>query len=139
MRTFSREAWQDAEKAWCELMPRASQRARWSKVRAAAAERGILYPPTGTRWDSWADPQPSQFALIARESVDNPARLMAAIARSWSWSQVIARIVRQRDDVYEDTLLREKDAAWERAKEPTHAEAAMSVGAILRRMADSMP
>lgn len=136
-RTFSRTEWAEAEQAWRDLMPRPSQLALWEGIRRAARERGILYPPTGSRWDSWADPQPSQFALIARESVDNPGRLLAAIGASGSWSQVIARIVRQRDDIREDTLLREKDDRWERAKEPTHREAAMSVGAILQRLADS--
>ena len=139
MRTYSRSEWLHADKAWRALMA-PSQLPRWKPYREAAALRGFIYPPVGARGDSWGDRQLTPWAIVARELYDGiPARLMAAIAQSWSWSQVVARIVRQRDDVYEDTLLREKDAAWERAKEPTHAEAAMSVGAILRRMADSMP
>lgn len=139
MRTYSRSEWLAADAAWHELMPRPSQLALWAGIRKAAAARGFIYPPTGTRWDSWADDQPSQFALIARETVDNPSRLMAAITCSFSWAQVIHRLVRQRDDIWEDTELRERDAAWDRTLQPSHSEAAMTVGQILRRMADSAP
>lgn len=138
MRTYSRAEWQAADRAWRELMPRPSQLALWKGIRQAAAVRGFIYPPIGTRWDSWADPEPSQFALIARETVDNPARLMAAIGVSVSWSQVIHRLLRQRDDVWEDTLLREKDAGWAKQAEPTHREAVETVATILRRVADSI-
>ena len=62
MRTFSSTHWQAALDAWTA----GDFSDEWRPYRHEAAMRGMIYPPEGTRFDSWDDPEPSQRALLAR-------------------------------------------------------------------------
>ena len=91
MRTFTRSdldaaraAWQDFSHEWCEY-------------RYEAAAVGILYPPSGSRWDEWTDPQPTQRAILIRAIRETPDAVHRAIAGATSWSGVIGAVLQERD------------------------------------------
>ena len=129
MKTYSRSVWDDAQRSWAE----GDYGPEWREVRHQAAMRGILYPPSGSRWDGWDADEPSQRALVYRAIVDTPAALRVAISRSSSWSQVLGRLLDERDDAAQD-------AAWQERRErdePTHIESAQALKAIIERMANS--
>lgn len=128
MRTFSRADWQAAQAEWADFGP------RWTTVRRVAAERGFIYPPSGSPHDDRDAEQPSQRAIVYRALEDNPAELLAIIRRSSSWSGVVDRIIGMEQRLRADADYRERDAQWERDEAPQHREAVMSMAAILERL-----
>lgn len=133
MRTYSRSEWIAAAEAWLavRLGP------RWEPFRRQAAERGILWPPSGSRWDAYDDPRPSQVAVIGQAIDDTPDLLRAAIASSRSWSQVVGVIIRERAAYRERAALAERDDTWDRQDEPTPREATVALKHIIDRIRDS--
>ena len=136
MRTFSRGDWDAAQEAW-----RTGEFSdEWRTFRHEAAMRGMLYPPEGSKWDSWDEDNPSQRAQLIRSIRETPQLVHQAIARSRSWYEVVAFINRRRDEWREDRI-REDELAARRSKadEASHPEAVATLGAILRRVDDSRP
>lgn len=80
VRTFSREDVQAANAAWVE----GGFDPRWQAFRELASGRGILYPPSGTKRDSWEDDAPSQRAILWRAIDETPELLRRCILRSRS-------------------------------------------------------
>jgi hypothetical protein len=122
----AREAWDTGDFGW-----------QWQAIRRIAAERGFLYPPSGSVHDDREVESPSQRAIIWRALIDNPTRTEAIVRRSYSWSQVVDGIIGLEDRLRRELVEVERDEAWERKDEPTHKEAAMRLGAIIRRIGDS--
>lgn len=131
-RTYSREDWFQAKAKWESFGP------RWAGVRRAAADRGILFPPSGTAHDDRDAAEPSQRAIVWRALEDNPTELHRIIGRSRSWNGVVAGIIGLEARLREDADWRDRDTAADKADLPTHREAAMSLAAILRRVEDSV-
>jgi len=129
MRTYSRDAWNEAQDLWADFST------EWRNVRHQAAMRGILYPPSGTKWDSWEDENPSQRAILIRAIRETPKLLNACVARGSSWSEIIAALLRARDDWRDEIDEKDRRAATSRREEnPTHREAVQSIAAILDRI-----
>lgn len=86
----------------------------------AAMQAGIIDPPTGTRWDSWADDQPSERAILVRAIREQPRALRAALTsgRCHTWAQVVRDIVIERDRLAEAADQREHEWDVERRKRP---------------------
>lgn len=133
MRTFSRETFLESKAAWDggEFGP------EWHFYRQLAADRGFLYPPSGTRWDSFEDDQPSQRAMIYRAIDETPGLLADIIRKSHSWHDVIARLTQGRDSMREDADLRERQDRWDRQDEITPPQALQTIAAIVYRIKDS--
>lgn len=130
MRTYSSEHWNAALDAWD-----AGEFSReWRDVRHQAAMRGIIYPPDGSKWDSWEDDSPSQRAMLIRAIRETPALLSKCIARSQSWSDVIAKLTQARDDWRAEIALAESRIVRD---EPDHRESTLALGSIIRRIGDS--
>src|SRR5690349_9977420 len=106
MRTYSRADFLAAKDAWRDF-----DDADWRPFRERAAERGMLYPPSGSRFDSWEDPKPSQRAILYRAIVDTPEALMDAINECRSWSEVVAKILADLYDRREYARMADEDAA----------------------------
>jgi hypothetical protein len=123
-RTYSRADWQRAEALWGDFSP------EWDEARRQAAERGILFPPSGTKWDSWEDDSPSQRAILIRAIRETPTMLRQAIGSSRTWTEVIERLIGQRDD-----LRAQSHRHVEQHERISPTEAAESLGAILDRIA----
>lgn len=110
-RTFSRADWEAASAAWHEG---GYDRDTWYEVRRAAADRGMLYPPQGSPHDDVDDPRPSQRAIVYRALDATPRALLAIIARSSSWTQVVDALIRdarQRRDELDAAELEEERRA----------------------------
>lgn len=93
MRTFR---WIDIEAsrlAWADYAP------KWRVYRDLAADRGMLYPPEGSRWDEVTDQWPSQRAILQRAIDDTPNTLRAAIAASRTWGEVVGLIISAQNDI----------------------------------------
>lgn len=132
MRTFTRAELDTANEAWAEgdFSP------EWRDVRHRAAMGGIIYPPNGTKHDSWEDDSPSQRAILIRAIRETPRLLEASINGSKSWADVIRRLTGARDDWRDDLDRKERHAARLRADEnPTPREAMVSVGTLMLRAA----
>lgn len=125
MKTYSRSDWDAAQEAWLDFSP------EWRKVRHQAAMRGILFPPSGTKWDSWEDDDPSQRAILIRAIRETPKLLASCVARSRSWPEVIGRLVAARDDWRAELALEDRRRVDE---QPTHREAVSSIASILERI-----
>jgi hypothetical protein len=133
MRSFSRSDWDASQAAWRD----GEFSDEWKGVRHQAAMRGMIYPPEGTRWDSWDDDEPSQRAMLIRAIRETPQLLATAISRSHSWGQVIEYVIKRRDDIRAELDERERDKARQRAEEAGPREAVASLKAILNRIGDS--
>lgn len=133
MRTFNRESFLEARQLWGS----GHFDGRWEQYRQQAAERGFIYPPSGSRYDSWEDDEPSQRAVVWQAIVDTPLLLEQAIARSRSWSDVVAKLLYERQVMRDEMRLRERDEEWERSTAPRRG-VPEPIQAILRRLADSM-
>lgn len=132
MRTFSRDDWEAAQADWLDFSD------EWKGVRHQAAMRGILYPPSGSRFDSWEDDSPSQRAILIRAIRETPKMLAECVARSRSWSEVIDKLIGRRDDWREEMARKEAEAARQRAAdEPVRRDALLSIREIVQRIADS--
>lgn len=108
MTTWSKAQWEEAEAAWADFS------AEWSPYRDQAGQRGMLYPPSGSKWDSWEDPQPSQRAIVVRAIRDTPALLTATIASSRSWREVVNRLIARLAELRDDAD--ESEAAADRRR-----------------------
>ena len=125
MRTFSRADWDEAEAAWSDFSD------EWQPFRELALRRGILFPPSGTKWDSWEDDSPSQRAILIRAIRETPELLKRCIGRSSSWREVVANLTGERDE-WRERMVREPEPQNE---QPTHGEAVAALRTILGRMA----
>lgn len=130
MRTYSREQFLAAKAAWDDFDR------EWEPYRVEAAERGMLFPPSGSKFDSWDDPKPSQRAILYRAIQDTPETLMDAIHESRSWSEVVRRVMADMHDRREYVQMAEEDAAWDRRQYRGPME---PLGAIFQRVRDSLP
>jgi hypothetical protein len=133
MRTFDRTtflaarlAWETGEFGW-----------QWQHYRRIAAERGYIFPPTGTRHDDREAASPSQRAIVWAAIEENPTELERIVRRCSSWSQVVDQIIGMEARLAEDAGLTESDARWEREHRPVHREAVTSIAAVLERIAAS--
>jgi hypothetical protein len=131
MRTFSRDQWTEAQAAWDD----GHFSDEWKAIRHQAAMRGILYPPDGDRFDSWEDDEPSQRAMLIRAIRETPSLLSAAVSRSKSWGEVIAYVIRRRDEWRDELNAKERDR--EHRAEPERRSEVLSIKAILNRIWDS--
>jgi len=135
VRTYSRESFLEATAAW----DGGGFGPEWHFYRQLAADRGFIYPPAGTRWDSWEDDQPSQRAMIYRAIEETPRLLTEVMRQSRSWYDVIARLTQRRDGMRDDADLRERQEEWDRQDEPKPRQATQTILGILERIWDSRP
>ena len=131
MRTFSRADFEASREAWSDYGP------EWLFYRQLAADRGMIFPPSGSPLDSWEDPQPSQRAIIYRAIEDTPKALTEIIRSSHSWSQVVRKLMTDLERRRDDADLRERDAEWAKLDDPSPQEATRRVSDILTRIRES--
>lgn len=134
MRTFSRSTFEEARRLWDE----GEFGPRWARIRHIAAERGFVYPPSGSVHDDRDADEPSQRAIVWRCLQDNPKGLEIIVRRSSSWSQVVDGIIGLEGRLADAATLAEEDAIYGRREWPSHRESVMSIGAVIRRIADSV-
>jgi hypothetical protein len=91
MKTYGRDAYLEADRLWRDFSD------EWDPWRLLAAERGMLYPPSGTALDQWDDDEPSQRAMLIRAIRESPTLLGMAIGSSSSWGEVVAYVNGWRD------------------------------------------
>lgn len=127
-RTYSRTDVEMARAAWAEFGD------EWREPRRVAGQRGMLYPPSGTRWDSREDESPSQRAIVYAALQDRPKGTLAIIGRSRSWSQVVRAIVADESRLREGADLAERDATREREHQPTRSQAIEAIRGVLGRL-----
>jgi hypothetical protein len=133
-RSFSRSDWEASLRAWSE----GDFSEEWRPYRHQAAMKGMIFPPDGTNLDSWDDDRPSQRAIIIRAIRETPGVLRQAIDRSKNWSEVIAYVLRRRDEFRAQMNDREADELRDRdAYAPTPRQASAAIAEILGRIADS--
>lgn len=130
MRTFSRADLDKARALWADFSP------EWEPYRKLAAAGGLIYPPSGTKWDSWDDNDPSQRALLIRAIRETPAATRTAIIGAPSWSVVIRQLIAARDSHADTVRMAERDAEWERGRF-TDAQALRRLSDILAVIGDS--
>jgi hypothetical protein len=134
-RTFSQADWQSALSQWND----GDFSDEWRPWRHRAAMRGMIYPPEGSKWDSWEDDQPSQRAMLIRAIRDTPRLLETAIDRSRSWGEVIRYVLAQRDEWREELNARARQVAFDKRSEQRaeHRGAVMSIAQIVERIRES--
>jgi hypothetical protein len=132
-RTFSREAFLHSQQLWKdgEFGP------EWLIWRQRAADRGFIFPPSGSKHDSVEDDEPSQRALIYRAIDETPELLRRAISLSRSWSNVLAVLLQGRDGMREDADFRDKDVVWNRRDELQPRQALERLDHIFAKIRDS--
>lgn len=130
MRTYSREtflaakaAWEDGDFGW-----------QWQAIRRIAAERGFLYPPSGSKHDDREVESPSQRAIVWRALEDNPTSLAKIVGRSRSWGEVVDQVIGLEATLRIDLDERDRELAWEKRGDPDHRESVRSLAAILERI-----
>ena len=133
MRTYSRADWLGSQQAWDD----GDFGYRWKTIRDIAAERGFIYPPSGSKHDDREVESPSQRAIVWRALEDNPRELERIVRRSRSWSQVVDLIIGLEERLRLDLTEREQVREWEESGEPTHRDAVMTLSQILGRIGDS--
>lgn len=133
VRTYSRDSFLEARRLW----ETGAFSDEWEPYRRLAAERGFIYPPEGTQWDSWEDDEPSQRALLVRSMRETPKLLAGAIAVSSSWNEVLRRVLAGRDRMREDAMYATRDDGWSRRDELTPPEALRTLADIIGRIQDS--
>jgi hypothetical protein len=132
-RTYSRDAflearalWESGEYGW-----------QWQRIRRMAAERGYIYPPSGTRHDDREVESPTQRAIVWRALEDNPGKVEAIVQRATSWNQVVDQIIGMEARLARDAYDAERDIEWSRKDEPDGKQATLTLKAILNRIGDS--
>jgi hypothetical protein len=131
MRTFTRSELDAANRAWDE----GDFSREWRDIRHKAAMGGLIYPPSGTKHDSWEDARPSQRAILIRAIREMPALLDRCLIGAPSWHVVITRLLSGIEDWREEVDRKELHAARIFALEnPTHREAMQSIGQIVERI-----
>lgn len=133
MRTFSRDQWTEAQALWND----GHFSEEWKPFRHAAAMRGMLYPPAGDQFDSWEDDEPSQRAMLIRAIRETPSLLTAAIGHSKSWGEVVAYVLRRRDEWRDELAEHERDQTRHQDNVRDNRESTLSLKAILNRIGDS--
>lgn len=133
MRTYDRETFLAAKAAW----EAGGFGWRWQGIRRIAAERGFIYPPSGSRHDDREAESPSQRAIIYRALEDNPRELERIVGRSRSWSHVVDQVIGMEERLRLELTEREQIRAWEEEGYPTERDATMSLGDIVERIAAS--
>lgn len=128
-RTFSGTHWNAALAAW----ESGDFSDEWKDYRHEAAMRGMIYPPEGSKWDSWDDDNPSERAMLIRAIRETPDLLTRAIAERKSWAGVVAYVLRERDDWAAQGKRRER---VER-DEPDPREATVALKRIIERIRES--
>jgi hypothetical protein len=128
MRTFAASDWEAAAAAWTA----ADLGSEWLEVRRRAALRGILWPPNGTRWDSWEADHPSQLATVIRAIRETPELLLRSVDESASWGEVIGRLIAIRDEWQAEQRRRAwlEDRAWAAAKARDRDEASATLARL---------
>jgi len=134
-RTYRREHVVEATRRWDagEFGP------EWQPYRAMAAGRGFIFPPVGSRWDSYEDDQPSQRSVVHQAIEDTPRLLRAAIGRSRSWNEVVRLLVAERAVMRETVGIDERAAFDERLARPTRGEALTRLVDIVRALPEIRP
>lgn len=132
MRTFTRAQLDEANAAWKD----GDFSREWRDVRHKAAMGGIIYPPSGTKWDNWEDDSPSQRAIVIRAIRETPKLLDKCLVGAKSWNEVVGRLTRARDEWRDQQYLAERDAL-DRRDDPDHRESVMALSSILKRIGDS--
>ena len=130
MRTYTRAAWDEAQELWRT----GDFSDEWKPWRHEAAMAGIVYPPEGTKWDSWEDDPPSDRAMLVRAIRETPALLHRCIPGARSWAEVAVRLIRARDEWRADLVIRER---WDDREDAGHIESAASLANVIRRIEDS--
>jgi hypothetical protein len=132
MRTYSRDHFLEARRLWDE----GEFSDEWRDYRHAAAMRGFIYPPEGSKWDSWDEDEPTQRAVLIRAIREQPRFLMAAINLSRSWHEVIGQVIAANESAGVDVALAERRERKARMDgEATGPEAALLLRDILTRAA----
>ena len=127
MKTFSREHFEAAKRAWSD----GDFSDEWKPYRHAAAMAGFIYPPEGTKWDSWDEDEPSQRAILIRVIRERPEWLMSFIPQCKNWGEVIAGYLREYEWLARGVAEEDRyDRRQRTLGEPTQAEAAQSLRAI---------
>lgn len=125
VRTFGRTDWRAADAAWAE----GEFDPAWSRFRELAQRRGFIYPPSGSRHDTW-DENPSQRAILWRAIEETPDLLARCIVRADSWHAVVDLLTRARDE-WRRTLA---EVDVEDNPAPSPREAAEALRSILGRL-----
>ena len=133
MKTYSKAAFDEAQSLWSA----GNFSDEWKPYRHQAAMRGFIYPPEGTAYDSWDDEWPSQRSMLIRAIRETPQLLPIAIDRSQSWGEVVAYVIKRRDDMRQELDDREREMARNRSKEIGPREATTSIKEIMTRISDS--
>ena len=125
--TYTQEQMSEAEAQWEDFS------GEWEPFRKRAHQSGILYPPSGTKWDQWDDDNPSQRAVLIRAIRETPQLLTWAIsgAKAPTWSAVIERLFSGRDE------MRTQIPKPEPSLDPTPSQASYRLGEILTILRDS--
>lgn len=129
MRTYSAADWHEAQQAWLE----GEFSDEWRELRHTMAMQGCIFPPAGTRFDSWEDDQPSQRAVLIRAIRETPELLASCTRGASSWSRLIDRLIRARDD-WRDEMRRR----WEDDERPIDRRPLVPIGALLPSVADAL-
>jgi hypothetical protein len=136
-RLYTREQMDAARAAWDE----GDFSSEWHDWRhLAAMEGGIISAPAGSAWDSWADDDPSERAILIRAIRETPELLAEAIRAPGppTWAKVVARLVGRRDEMREEVTRDEREADRERERRSTASrEAAYRLREILDVIKDS--
>ena len=131
-RLFTRSQMEAARAAW----DAGEFSHEWRDFRyLAAMEAGLIFPPDGTKWDSWGDDEPSERALLIRAIRDTPSALRDAIRAPGvrSWAAVVAILIRGRDE--RSIEVARQDLDWIEVKERRPSTRIVSV---LTTIADSL-
>lgn len=127
-RTVTKERWDAAQQAWAA----GGFSDEWREWRhLAAMKAGIVEPPTGTQWDSWADDEPSQRAMLVRAIRETPDALRTAIQRAPrpTWEAVIEGVLQDRDRLGADADRREQE--WDADRRRPMAPLSDTLGVVL--------
>jgi len=130
-RTFSRDDFFRAKREWEDFG------SDWWPFKRLAADRGFIFPPTGTKHDDRDAESPSQRAIVWRAIEDQPTELRRIISRSWSWSQVVDQIIGLETRLRMDADDRARDEEWDREHRADHRQSVMALKAIINRISDS--
>jgi hypothetical protein len=134
-RTYTKAAWDAAQQTWAD----GEFSDEWKPWRhEAAMVAGIIFPPDGTKWDSWEDEEPSDRAQLIRAIRETPALLRAAIRKSVTWKQVVFNLDRNRETMREEAMEAEEEfVRAASARRVGYHEAVTSIKAIVDRIAGS--
>jgi hypothetical protein len=108
-RTYTRQQLDESRAAWTA----GEFSDEWREFRhLAAMSAGIIAAPKGTKWDNWGDEDPTERAILIRAIREQPEALRRILrsGRVGAWSNVIAVLLRGRDDIADDVELAERES-----------------------------